>query len=143
MRRFSLRRIPVPLRMGLAALVVLYAAFGVYLGSMIKEIMTSAFEAEAYAVNNPYSDIISDEYYNRYVHRARHDFSQPGASYEYQLSPLPVVVHWFAGARVCIWYDDHYEDDTGRMSGSSGVPVLFTLAWQDGGWRVVDFYEAP
>ena len=28
MRRFSLRRIPVPLRMGLAALVVLYAAGG-------------------------------------------------------------------------------------------------------------------
>lgn len=121
--------------------VLIYLTYGHILGQNIKTIMISAFESYHIVKDNPYNNIISDEYYNRMVKNQWFDFSS-GATSHYQLSN-PFVIYWFDGAYVYIKYSYEYYQNNVRKSASWNIPVKFTLTRQGSQWKVINMYEPP
>ncbi len=138
------RHIPRGWKIFLLAVLAIYIVYGLWLGAKVKTVVATAFASPEKVVPNPYESFISDEYYNHMVHYSDERLlERPGERYEYLLSPLPLVVHWFTGARVWIWYEDHFYRNDEHDSGCGGASILFDLRLQNGKWRVVYSYEAP
>jgi len=130
------------LKFVLLVVVIIYVGFGIYLGQITKNIMLSAFECCTAVENNPYSDMISDENYNHFIHRQWLDYSHPDANYKYHIY-APFVIHWFVGANVWIDYSDEFTINNQFRSASRGVTVKFSLELQNKHWKILDVYEAP
>ena len=126
----------------LLAALFAYNAYGQRLGNLVKPIMESAFNSYTEVTNNPYADLIPDEYYNRMIQRRHLDFTLPDAHDRYKLS-APNVRWWPGGAVVTITYSYEYYVGESLESGSWNVPVEFTLEQQNGQWKIVNYYEAP
>lgn len=131
------------LQAALIVFVIIYLLLGAYLGCKVRTIVVSAFDSDSYVENNPYMDVISDEAYNYFVKSPMFDMTSPDARYEYKIYRLPLVIHWFTGAKVCLYYKDGYYVGDKKLSGSTAVPIWFTLELCDGKWNVIDYYEAP
>lgn len=119
-------------------LITIYLVYGYSIGQAAKMVMTSAFEAEAYAVNNPYSDIISDENYNKMVINGS-EFYRTYDGYAENRFKFPFVLHWFSGAVVWIGFENKYyffEDDFVQYD--VGRSVKFICKYQDGKWHIMD-----
>ncbi len=121
-----------------ALLAAIYLIYGYHIGQTAKAVMVSAFEAEAYAVNNPYADIISDENYNKMVINGS-EFYHIYDGYAKNRFKLPFVVHWFSGAVVWIGFEHKYyfyEDDF--ISYDVGRSAKFICKYQNGKWNILD-----
>lgn len=140
--KIKIKKIPSILKLVLLVVIIIYIGFGIYLGNITKNIMASAFECCAAVENNPYCDIISDENYNRFIHRRLLDYSNPDANYKYRLY-TPLVIHWFVGANVWIYYSDEFTINNHFRSASRDVPVKFSLELKDMHWKIINVHEDP
>lgn len=140
--RLGRKKLPGWLKWVLVVILVIYIGSCIYLSWQLYGVMKSAFECYEAVENNPYSEIIADEDYNRLVRRRHYDFESAEAWDEYKILG-PLAVHWLVGGKAVAWYDYDYYVGSEHKSGSSGVPVVFSLRLEDFRWRIVDIFEAP
>lgn len=135
-----------PVQAALLAILLIflpiYLAYGYYIGRITKDIMLSAFEQNYYVENNPYNDVISDEYYNWFVVKAMADYNRPN-SYDKTHLSSPLVLHWFTGAEVWISYDYSFYVGKENMINLTNILVKFSYKLQNGDWQVMDCYVGP
>lgn len=94
---------------------------------------------------NPYTDLISNENFDRLCYRDRGPWAEKNEG-SYYLKELmfrtPVVsVHWFSGAKSYYIYTYEISNEYKTIRGSWNIPVTITSKLQKGKWVVTNVFE--
>lgn len=96
-----------------------------------------------YGFNNPYSNIISDEFYFRCCDRSgfRGVYTDIGLTEKHRLT-IPFVFHWFVGGKAVYIYSYEIYENGHVIGGAWRTPVWFTMDFTRKPW-VTDVYREP
>ena len=128
-------------KIALAIVTAIYIIEGLYLSFMLNTVVNQSYAD--YGFNNPYSNIISDEFYSRCCDRAgfRGVYTDTGLMEKYRRT-IPFVLHWFVGGKAVYIYSYEIYENGHVIGGAWRTPVWFTMDFTRKPW-VTDAYQVP
>lgn len=112
----------------LALLLSCYLIPSIYISAKVYTIARNSYDH--YGEDNPFSEIIADEFYKKMSHRYRLKSNEK----EYNIMPFPMTYFADGGAKTTY----RYWSNRGH-----NIPVYVTLALEGWKWVVVGLYEPP
>lgn len=124
----------------LGVIFCVYVCLALYLGIKSINVVKTAFGNDNDAIASLNSVFDSECKYDILIKSHMYDLSQANTETKYSLS-LPIVIHWFSGAKVWIFYDHQYIVDGVVKSATSGGEIIFCLKRIDNTWKITDYRD--
>ena len=121
--------------MCLALVLGAYILPSLYVSAKVYSIARSSYLN--YGRDNPYTEVVSDEIYERICYRSDR------ATTEKEFMLFPITYFWGGKAQTTYWYSYGAFDESGGIYGSRNVPIHITLELNRGSWVITNSYEHP